>query len=1466
MDAFIDVLMREDHPERQAEELIKEALGAMASKPVPQDQVLRRMINYAVELLETTGHASLKIMAQEKHRKMCRWFEQRRQHQERHTQHIIAAAREVADNAKATETQKGLSRHGSMPNMVGGRPRARSGADLWNLARIPARTIGMLARAATIGTSDRSGTISPGADSANELEEAELEINSRDETFSGSLGVKPRQRAYSTADASNARSRMHKAAEWAEFELNDELELAPPPHVCWEELAEEADQHQAAKAVMLLLQRSILNLAPENAIPDIGFGDLLYQDFSMLDKCGCEIKKKPLAMAERQTLLAEFGAVELVVTAIAWAGDDEKGDELVIAALLLGVALLLGGNELVQHKFYHWMLRERSERFFARIHMRIEREIADAKTRYRYYKKTKEHLHEVEEHEFAEASSGNGGGTYFSGVPDRLQTRMLLRLLQLLAEGHYAPIQNAFRDQRVTLNNSETYSIPDAVVRLIAQLARKERRVFSSLQMKYTSAGETYKAQRISEQTDTSGINTNFHSGTNDELEEPGEETAGSRTSGIGHMTVNDRLCGKLTTAFELLVEIAQGPNRENQKVLAETTTHIFDCYKVVVKVVEMSQGPANMAATSMLKLRSRALKAVTSLLEGRSDHIVHERVMQQLEPQMLRGVLISNWEQCFLGQEGHSNTPGNGHAGARASTDPVQGDSEGEGDDGLGNESDKGTNPANATRSRSSQNAARKIDTPLQRRRNTTSNRRLTDHGRSGEPLYDELMGPRQRLEALETEVRDLFILFHYLGGVDNRFKSLSNIHITNQPMPVMSMRSMEEPLKTSTAMPTSPQQPGHVPTAVSPQPMLSPHNKGMKRVDSAFNTLSMQKMQMAGGARAIMQGGSVEGGGILEKMAKQKFEKAWSYFMEAETDIEVLASRLTTDEGQGEAVHSRGLELKVRAVEVVWNGRLEKLLFVRPQLCKQLSQKERDEMLDNLDHLSSSRLEDFIKLCEEQHKKMKAAAELEDKIMFKRMPIKGYQILFTHQGSISTWSFRLVIFINFIMLCCLRLEYANPPTGADQPSLLDQTSNFVNQTSNHTLNATENQTPPVQPRQQSAPRSSGGYNYSGNYSTSRYAHNLSYINASNGTIPPTRTWTPTPTLTPTLTPTPTPTTSAPTSTPTSAPTGSPTFTPTSGAPTPTALPTNKWGDPEAPARRLVTKDKGGGGSGGSGAGKSGEGNSKAEDKKEESVYQFGYQSASSDTRTMKIIISLAGAVQWILCALTLLVKMRISITLAHNSLIQELEQYKRLHGYSISRDSKQQQQQRRRRQQEQQQQQQKKTSGGAGSMGGKFLRQLSFNKRLDKGKHAVDKLVDEEGNYRTETYTLKGRLFWVFGCCGFAKRAYRAGIWLMAGHRDYIGACSELLKWMLYSAVFATTTIGPMIGWPAATSFFFGFATSMDKDYATYYVPGMFFWILATFGLSTVFKTCKAYCQRHRYGHWNPAFLFITVYQAVC
>eukprot|EP00935_MAST-01C_sp_MAST-1C-sp1_P001935 g1935.t1 len=177
------------------------------------------------------------------------------------------------------------------------------------------------------------------------------------------------------------------------------------------------------------------------------------------------------------------------------------------------------------------------------------------------------------------------------------------------------------------------------------------------------------------------------------------------------------------------------------------------------------------------------------------------------------------------------------------------------------------------------------------------------------------------------------------------------------------------------------------------------------------------------------------------LDRMEQRQFEDAWRYFMDDRHYIEALASRLTSSDAlrqaEEEHSHSRGLVLKVRAIEVVWNGRLEKLLFVPAQLTLNLSQQERTEFFSNLNHLSSTRHFDFIKTCHELYRRMKVESDLtigtwaSIHVPIVNVNVPLYKLLFENKSLINMGARILYLLINLLMLFCLRLEYIEGNTN---------------------------------------------------------------------------------------------------------------------------------------------------------------------------------------------------------------------------------------------------------------------------------------------------------------------------------------------------------------------------------------------------------------------------------------------------
>ena len=226
------------------------------------------------------------LQEQQRYRSTCRRMEQVWQQRETHQQRVISSVKEAAQKNKEQQQQrKSLSRIESMPAI---RARLRSGEDLWNTIRGPALLIGAITskyKSVELAAEDQVVALAEAGSKHANLSRASSMMRSATDATSA-LGSSPnllrlntndakptttnRTRSYSLADVASAQSRMRHATEWvsnASINMFENLP-PPPPQMSSADLVEQNDQRDAAKVVMMLMQRSILQLAPEKSIQD----------------------------------------------------------------------------------------------------------------------------------------------------------------------------------------------------------------------------------------------------------------------------------------------------------------------------------------------------------------------------------------------------------------------------------------------------------------------------------------------------------------------------------------------------------------------------------------------------------------------------------------------------------------------------------------------------------------------------------------------------------------------------------------------------------------------------------------------------------------------------------------------------------------------------------------------------------------------------------------------------------------------------------------------------------------------------------------------------------------------------------------------------------------------------------------------------------------------------------------------
>uniref|UniRef100_A0A668ABN8 Inositol 1,4,5-trisphosphate receptor n=1 Tax=Myripristis murdjan TaxID=586833 RepID=A0A668ABN8_9TELE len=346
------------------------------------------------------------------------------------------------------------------------------------------------------------------------------------------------------------------------------------------------------------------------------------------DKPGCSI-------AEIQCLLDNVGTSELVIDLIV----NTKNDRVFEESILLGIALLQGGNTQIQNSFYSQLYKQKkSERFFKVFYdrMRLAQqeiratvsvnmfEISCRKrdddsdiTGFRF-KKVKDsglHMREEMRGQLKEASSitskafcafrkeldpdleGLGQSSEMPGAEEAIEeTQMspaitimkpILRYLQLLCENHNSDLQNFLRNQ----NNKTNYNL-----------------VCETLQFLDCICGST-----------TGGL-------------------------GLLGLYINESNVDLVRQTLETITEYCQGPCHENQSCIAKHESNGID---IIIALIVNSINPLGKHRLDLvLELKNNASKLLLAIMESRHDSENAEKILYKMRPNELVDVMKEAYTQ----------------------------------------------------------------------------------------------------------------------------------------------------------------------------------------------------------------------------------------------------------------------------------------------------------------------------------------------------------------------------------------------------------------------------------------------------------------------------------------------------------------------------------------------------------------------------------------------------------------------------------------------------------------------------------------------------------------------------------------------------------------------------------------------------------------------------------------------------
>ncbi|KAM9444579.1 inositol 1,4,5-trisphosphate-gated calcium channel ITPR1 isoform 1-T1 [Clarias gariepinus] len=461
--------------------------------------------------------------------------------------------------------------------------------------------------------------------------------------------------------------------------FDDELdvaELVPPPEP--ENLAEDLDPNQPQKQMedqrrgealrQILVNRYYGNFKPggrRDSLTTFSNGPLGpgAQSKAPTASSSCSVGARgELSLAEVQCHLDREGASDLVIDLIMNATSDRIFQE----SILLAIALLEGGNPVIQRSFFIRLTRDnKSEKFFKVFYERMKlaqqeikatvtvntsdlgskRKDEDTNDKEAPTKKKVKDVAVVTEEvreQLLEASVATkkafttyrrevdsdehlGGGEVqaTSGEKNQDENEMsvtitimqpILRLMQLLCENHNRELQNFLRCQ----NNKNNYNL-----------------VCETLQFLDCICGST-----------TGGL-------------------------GLLGLYINEKNVALINQTVESLTEYCQGPCHENQNCIA---THECNGIDIIIALILNDINPLGKKRMDLvLELKNNASKLLLAIMESRHDSENAERILYNMRPKELVEVIkkaymqgeveVEHTEEDGEGEEEHAASPRNvGH------------------------------------------------------------------------------------------------------------------------------------------------------------------------------------------------------------------------------------------------------------------------------------------------------------------------------------------------------------------------------------------------------------------------------------------------------------------------------------------------------------------------------------------------------------------------------------------------------------------------------------------------------------------------------------------------------------------------------------------------------------------------------------------------------------------------------------
>uniref|UniRef100_A0A671LFF0 Inositol 1,4,5-trisphosphate receptor n=1 Tax=Sinocyclocheilus anshuiensis TaxID=1608454 RepID=A0A671LFF0_9TELE len=293
------------------------------------------------------------------------------------------------------------------------------------------------------------------------------------------------------------------------------------------------------------------------------------------------------SITDIQCALDNVGVSELVIDLIV----STKNDRIFEESILLGIALLRGGNTQIQNSFYNQLHKQKkSEKFFKVFYDRMElaQKLKDASS------VTSKAYSTFRLEVYPEMESMGSGGDGMEEVVEETQMsqaiiimKPILRFLQLLCENHNRDLQNFLRDQ----NNKTNYNL-----------------VCETLQFLDCICGST-----------TGGL-------------------------GLLGLYINERNVDLVKQTLETITEYCQGPCHENQTCIARHESNGIDI--IIALIVNPIDPLGKNRLDLVLELKNNASKLLLAIMESRHDSENADKILYKMRPNELVDVIKEAYVQ----------------------------------------------------------------------------------------------------------------------------------------------------------------------------------------------------------------------------------------------------------------------------------------------------------------------------------------------------------------------------------------------------------------------------------------------------------------------------------------------------------------------------------------------------------------------------------------------------------------------------------------------------------------------------------------------------------------------------------------------------------------------------------------------------------------------------------------------------